>query len=135
MTCHNPHIHFLTPQLVFSASLSPFLQSKWKWKGSKKILHNKKAKERRLAWRKGEDCCHKDLIMVCAYIIEFKEPYLSYKFVVHVVGYEEKVWGLHVRLRRKFYGIFIENFVEFLIKFGFYWNLHAIDFESWSRLS
>lgn len=42
-----------------------------------------KREEKKLHDEGGEDCCQKGSDYgVCAYIIEFKEPYLSYKFVV-----------------------------------------------------
>lgn len=42
MTCHNPHIHFLTP----STSVLFTIEMKMEKEGEKKILHNKKKGEK-----------------------------------------------------------------------------------------
>lgn len=69
---------FISSQPTFPFTFF-FLQSKWKWKKvrereRREILHNKKRRTLH-----GCEIVVEDLIMVCAYIIEFKEPYLSYK--------------------------------------------------------
>jgi hypothetical protein len=117
-------IHTFISLRLDSASSLLFLQSKWKWKKKyctikkKRDLHDGKVVKIVVT---GSD------YGVCAYIIEFKEPYLSYKFVVQPWT-ERRCENYTFDCGADFTDFLLRDFVEFLIKFGvlFYLNLYGL---------